>query len=168
MNGKSRLIAYLQENEVPYLLQHHSKAYTAEEVAASEHVPGRMMTKVVVVFAAEKMVLLVLSANDKVDLSKVALLFGTEDIRLADEAEFEKHFPDCEGGAMPPFGNLYNLPVYVDFSLAENEFIVFQACTHTDTIKIAYSSFEQLVNPVVADLIKEEELSFVLTIEATQ
>jgi len=151
MKGKERLEAYLRENGVPYESRHHPLAYTAQEVAAAEHVPGRMLTKVVMARADDRMVMLVLPAPHRVDLQKLKGLLGAKEIRLAREEEFVDLFPDCEVGAMPAFGNLYDVPVYADKALAEEETIVMQAGTHTDTISLRYADFQRLVKPTVAE-----------------
>src|SRR3990172_7193008 len=109
MNCKERLEAYLRENKVPFQVVHHPLAYTAQEVAAAEHVPGKMLAKVVMVFADGKLVMLALPAPYRVDLSKAAAALGAREARLAHEEEFAAAFPDCEVGAMPPFGNLYDV-----------------------------------------------------------
>ena len=152
MQCKDRLEAYLRENQVPFQMQHHARVFTAQEVAASEHIPGKMLAKVVMALADGRLLMVVLPAPDRVDLAKLGMLLNTRDVRLAQESEFAAAFPDCEVGAMPPFGNLYNLPVYVDTTLAEDETIVFQAGTHTDTMSMRYADFERLVRPTVADL----------------
>ena len=152
MQCKDRLEAYLRENQVPFQMQHHARVFTAQEVAASEHIPGKMLAKVVMALADGRLLMVVLPAPDRVDLAKLGMLLNTRDVRLAQESEFAAAFPDCEVGAMPPFGNLYNLPVYVDTTLAEDETIVFQAGTHTDTMSMRYADFERLVQPTVADL----------------
>ncbi len=151
MTCKEKVETYLRENGVPYQLQHHPTAYTAPEVAHVEHVPGKLVAKVVMVVAGGKMAMLVLPSSYRVDLPKVDSLLGTTDVRLAQENEFAPLFPECETGAEPPFGNLYGLPVYVDRSLAEDESIIFQAGTHTDTISTRYADFERLVKPIAAD-----------------
>lgn len=99
--------------------------------------------------------MLVLSAPQQVDLEKTTAALGVKEVRLADEAEFEDTFPDCEVGAMPPFGNLYGVPVYVEEALAEDERIVFRAGTHTDTMSVRYADFERLAEPVVTGLAQE-------------
>jgi len=152
MNSKDKLETYLRDNKIPYQVQHHPLAYTAQDVAASEHIPGKMLAKVVMVVADGKMVMLALPAPKRVDLAKVGATLGAKDVRLAGEEEFGVLFPDCEVGAMPPFGNLYGLPVCVDQALAEDEVIVFRAGTHTDTMSVKYADFERLVKPTVADL----------------
>ena len=151
MDCKERLEAFLRQNKIPFQVVHHPLAYTAQEVAAAEHVPGRMLAKVVMALADGKMVMLALPAPSRVDLAKAASTLGTKEVRLAHEEEFAAAFPDCEVGAMPPFGNLYDLPVFVDKALTEDEDIVFNAGTHTDTISMKYADYERLVKPAVGD-----------------
>jgi Ala-tRNA(Pro) deacylase len=151
MAGKERLEQYLQEHNVAFEEQHHPTAYTAQEVAAAEHVPGRLVAKCVIAVADGQMVMLVLPAVHQVDMARVAEMLGASEVRLAQEDEFADTFPDCEVGAMPPFGNLYQVPVYVDRSLAEDETIVFPAGTHTETLSMKYADFERLVSPLVGD-----------------
>ncbi len=150
--SKERLEAYLRDNKVPFEVHHHPLAYTAQAVAQTEHVPGKMVCKVVMAFADDHMVMLALPASYRVDLAKAAAAVGARDLRLAHEDEFATAFPDCEVGAMPPFGNLYGLPVYVDSALAEDERIIFQACTHTDTVAMAYVDYARTAKPKVADI----------------
>jgi Ala-tRNA(Pro) deacylase len=151
MGCRDRLEDYLRENGVPFEVQHHPMAFTAQEVAAAEHVPGKMLAKVVMVSADGEMAMLSLPAPYQVDLEKAGKMLGAEEARLAQEEEFEGAFPDCEVGAMPPFGNLYGLPVYVEEALAEDETIFFRAGTHTDTMSVGYADFERLVEPTVGD-----------------
>ena len=150
MDCKDRLEEYLRENTVPFQVQHHPRAVTAQEVAAAEHVPGEMLAKTVMVLADGEMVMLALPAPYQVDLEKAGEVLGAEEMRLVEEEEFENAFPDCEVGAMPLFGNLYDLPVYVEEALAEDETIFFRAGTHTDTMSVRYVDFEWLVEPTVA------------------
>ena len=150
MECRDRLENYLRENQVPFDELHHPRAVSAQEVAASEHVPGRMLAKTVMVLADGEMVMLALPAPYQVDLEKAAAALGVDEARLAEEEEFEDSFPDCEVGAMPPFGNLYGVPVYVEKTLAEDETIVFRSGTHTETMSVSYSDFERLVEPTVA------------------
>jgi Ala-tRNA(Pro) deacylase len=147
---RDRLENYLRENQVRFEEHHHPRAVSAQEVAASEHVPGRMLAKTVMVLADGEMVMLALPAPYQVDLEKAAAALGVDEVRLAEEEEFEDSFPDCEVGAMPPFGNLYGVPVYVEKTLAEDETIVFRSGTHTETMSVSYSDFERLVEPTVA------------------
>ena len=150
MECRDRLENYLRENQVPFEEQHHPRVVSAQEVAASEHVPGRMLAKTVMVLADGEMVMLALPAPYQVDLEKAAVALGVDEARLAEEPEFEDSFPDCEVGAMPPFGNLYSVPVYVEKTLAEDETMVFRSGTHTETMSVSYSDFERLVEPTVA------------------
>jgi Ala-tRNA(Pro) deacylase len=147
---RDRLENYLRENKIPFEEQHHPRAVSAQEVAASEHVPGRMLAKTVMVLADREMVMLALPAPYQVDLEKAAAALGVDEARLAEEEEFSNSFLDCEVGAMPPFGNLYGVPVYVEKTLAEDETIVFRSGTHTETMSVSYSDFERLVEPTVA------------------
>jgi Ala-tRNA(Pro) deacylase len=151
MECLERLTTYLREHHVPYQIQQHREAFTAQEVAASEHVPGRLVAKVVVIFADGQKALLVLPAPHRVNLAQAAQALGAAEVRLAHEEEFAANFPDCELGAMPPFGNLYGLPVYVDRSLTADDRLVCQAGTHTTTLTVAYPDFARLVEPVVLD-----------------
>ena len=151
MEYREKLEAYLRENRVPFELQHHARAFTAQEVAERGHVHGRQMTKVVIVVAGGSNVMLVLPAPSRVDLKLAAAALRVEDVRLAREDEFERAFPDCELGAMPPFGNLYGLRVVLDRALTVDETIYFQAGTHSDTMSLRYADFELLVRPTVAE-----------------
>jgi Ala-tRNA(Pro) deacylase len=150
MDCKERLENYLRENGVPFEAQHHPRAVTAQEVAATEHVPGRMFAKTVMALADEDMVMLVLPAPYHVNPEKAAGALDAGDFRLASEEQFRDAFSDCEVGAMPPFGNIYDVPVYVDEALAEDERIVFRAGSHTDTMSVRYADFEGLVKPTLS------------------
>jgi len=147
---RDRLENYLRENQVPFEEQHHPRAVTSQEVAASEHVPGRMLAKTVMVLADGEMVMLALPVPYQVDLEKATAALGVDEVPLAEEEEFEDTFSDCEVGAMPPFGNLYGVPIYVEKTLAEDETIVFRSGTHTETMSVSYSDFERLMEPTVA------------------
>ncbi len=160
MKCKDRLETYLRDNLVPYEVQHHPSAFTAQDVAASEHLPGRLVAKVVMLVANGKMVMLVLPAPGRVHLPEIGRILSSRDIRLAEEVEFAALFPDCEVGAMPPFGNIYNVPVYVDKDLARQKTIYFQVGTHTDTMSVRFADYEWLVKPIVATFSMEEALHF--------
>lgn len=151
MQCKDKLEECLREHQIPFEVQQHARAFTAQDVAASEHIPGKTVVKVVIVFADGRMVMLALPAPYRVDFSRVGAALGAKQVRLADEAALSAAFPDCEVGAMPPFGNLYHLPVYVDKRLAEDESIVFPVGTHTETMRLTYADFARLVNPTVAE-----------------
>lgn len=148
---KERLEQFLAEAAVPHTFQHHRSAFTAQEVAQSEHIPGRIVAKPVMVSAQGKLTMLVLPATEHADLTKATAALQAP-ARLLTEDEFRRAFPDCETGAMPVFGNLYGVPVVVDASLTENEAIVCQAGTHSETVRLAYRDFERLVHPLVADV----------------
>jgi Ala-tRNA(Pro) deacylase len=155
MTCNQKLEAYLHDQGVPFKRQQHSVAFTAHEVAASEHLPDDMVAKVVIVFADANMAMLVLPASQHVDLTKVAAELGAKQAWLANEHEFAAVFPDCDIGAMPPFGNLYDVPVYVDRTLTKDETIVFQAGTHTDTIRMGYANYARLAKPKVVDIVQK-------------
>lgn len=143
---------YLDEQRVHYATIMHSPAYTAQETAATVHVPGREVAKTVIVLLDEKPAMAVLPATRRLDLTALRKASGARRVALATETQFARLFPECEVGAMPPFGNLYHMPVYVAESLAEDEQIVFNACSHTELIRMAYADFERLVQPKVAKL----------------
>ena len=145
-----KLKEFLNREHVKYVSIQHSPAFTAQEIATSTHIKGRDLAKTVIVKVAGEMAMAVLPAHRKVVLSDLREMLGIDDVRLASEEEFKSLFPDCETGAMPPFGNLYGLKVYVDPSLSEELEIGFNAGTHTEVIKMSYSDFEQLVHPRVA------------------
>jgi Ala-tRNA(Pro) deacylase len=151
MSCREKLEAYLRENRVSFQVQHHARAFTAQEVAQREHVAGRLVAKVVILVADGKQAMLVLPAPVKVDLGRAARALGASEARLAHEHEFVAAFPDCEAGAMPPFGNLYDLPVWVERSLTADETIYFPVGTHADSMSLKYADFSRLVNPAVAD-----------------
>lgn len=146
-----RLKEYLNTHQIKYVSIQHSPAYTAQEVAASAHVSGRDFAKTVIVKIEEAPVMVVLPANRKVVLADLREILGADKARFATEEEFQKLFPDCEIGAMPPFGNLYGIEVCVAPSLAQETEIAFNAGTHTEIIKMAYRDFAQLVKPKVAN-----------------
>ncbi len=150
MDCRERLRSYLRENGVSFEEHQHPKRFTAQEVAAAEHLPGRMLAKPVMVLADGRLTLLVVEAPHRVDLDRAQAALGGGEVRLAREEEFAGAFPDCEPGAMPPFGNLYNVPVYVDRAVTTNDRIVFQAGTHAGTMSVRYADFERLTGPAVA------------------
>lgn len=151
MTIANRVRAHLEENDVPYRHSSHEPAYTAQEVAEAEHVPGRQVAKSVILTDGEAYVMAVLPATRKIRLDRIREAAGNESLRLATESEFGDLFPGCELGAMAPFGNLYDVPVFVDQALREDESITFNAGTHSDALTMAYGDFERLVEPAVAD-----------------
>ena len=153
MDCKDRLEAYFREHEVSFETATHSEAYTAQEVAAALHVSGHQLAKVVMLWAGDELTMTVVPASGRVDLRQAADVLGVDKVRLAREADFAGRFDDCRLGAMPPFGNLYDLAVVVDPALGELGDIVFSAGTYTESMKIAYDDFEQLVQPKVGKLV---------------
>lgn len=148
---KDKLIAYLAENRVPFQLTKHHQAFTAQETAAEQKVPGKEVAKVVIVKANGSLVMLVMPASYRIDFRKLFGVLANQDAGLAEEKEFAHVFPDCDTGAMPPLGNLYDIPVYVDKTLAEDKEIVFNAGTHEEAMRVRYDDYARLVKPVVAE-----------------
>ena len=151
MKIPKRLIECLGENKVSYDVLHHPEAVTAQRIAQAEHVKGRHHAKVVMAKSGDQHLMIVLPADHHIDLEKIEKAVG-KSVSLDNEKEFKPLFPDCAIGGMPPFGNLYGLPTYVDQSLAEQDYIVFEAGTHTDAIKMSYRDYEKIVKPKVNDL----------------
>ena len=147
---------YLDQQQVKYTVIEHSAAYTAQEIAASAHIPGRQLAKTVMVKIDDRLVMAVLPATSKVDFEQLKTAIGAYQVQLASEQEFKELFPDCEVGAMPPFGNLYGLNVVADSSLADEIVIAFCAGTHIELIQLSYQDFEDLANPQVVDFSKAE------------
>jgi len=144
-----KLKQYLDENQVKYVRVTHSPAFTAQEIAASAHIPGRELAKTVMVELDGHMAMAVLPASYQVDLETLRLLAGASRIDLASEDQFRSLFPDCEPGAMPPFGNLYGMAVYATESLTEDDEIAFNAGSHTELVRLAYADFARLVEPQI-------------------
>ncbi|MDZ7854317.1 MAG: YbaK/EbsC family protein [Halomonas sp.] len=142
-----RVTQFLDENGVKYFIQQHSPAYTAQEVAEAAHVPGRHFAKNVMVNVDGRLALAVLPASDRVDLQRLAQSLGAQSVELAKESAFSERFPDCEPGAMPPFGNLFDLEVFVSPHLAEADIIAFSAGSHHEVMQLAYGVFDRLVKP---------------------
>lgn len=149
MSISRTLNAYLDRERVHYDVLSHPEAFRALAIAHTLHTPEKEMAKVVIVKVRGRFVMMVLPARWNVDLRRLRTVFATHQVRLATEDEITGLFPDCELGAMPPFGNLYGLPVYVDQSLTEDEEIVFQAGTHSEAIRMRYWDFASLTFPVV-------------------
>lgn len=144
-----KLKEFLDQNRVKYVLIKHSPAFTAQEVAASAHISGRAMAKVVMIELDGNLAMAVLPANRKVVLQDLREVTGSDDVEFASEEMFRDRFPDCELGAMPPFGNLYGMEVFVALALVSNIEIAFNAGSHEEIIKLAYADFERLVKPYV-------------------
>lgn len=145
---------YLDQRKIKYLTITHSRAFTAQEVAECAHIPGNILAKTVVVEIDGQMAMAVVPANHRVRLDDLRALIHTDDVRLMREDEFRRHFPDCETGAIPPFGNLYEIPVFVDPELSDQGEIVFNAGSHTEAIRMRWEDFERLVKPRVAKFAK--------------
>lgn len=143
----NKLINYLDEHDKKYVVVKHSPAFTAQEVAASAHIPGKDMVKTVMVKANNEMKMVVLPSTHNVDFDSIEDVLGADDVELASEEEFEDMFPNCELGAMPPFGNFYEMDTLVAEALTEDEEIAFNAGTHKELVKMNYSDYEELVNP---------------------
>ncbi len=140
---------FLDEHKVKYTIISHSAAYTAQEIAESAHIPGRELAKTVVVDIDDKKAMVVQPATSMVNLGRLKKAIGATNVSLAEEKDFQNLFPDCEVGAMPPFGNLYGMDVYVSESLTLDDEIAFNAGSHTELIRLAYSDFASLVEPKV-------------------
>jgi Ala-tRNA(Pro) deacylase len=147
-----KLRDYLDNHHVKYITISHSPAYTAQTIAQSAHIPGKDLAKTVIVKLDDGYAMAVLPASHKVDLDYLKRGVAAKDVALADESEFESLFPDCELGAMPPFGNLYDMDVYVAEELTGDEEIAFNAGTHTELVQMAYKDFASLVEPKVISL----------------
>jgi len=142
-----KLKTFLDKNNVKYVTVKHSRAYTSQEIAAAAHICGKELAKTVMINIEGKMAMAVLPASYHINFESLEDIFGTTKVSLASESEFKYLFPDSEVGAMPPFGNLYDLEVYVAESLTEDEEIAFNAGSHTELIKLKYADFERLVEP---------------------
>lgn len=146
----AQLIDFLQQDGVQYETIRHDPAFTAQEVAAAAHVPGGELAKTVMVKLDGKMAMAVLPASRHIDLELLKAATGASEVAIASEAEFQSIFPSCELGAMPPFGNLWNMPVWMDASLTDDPEIAFAAGTHTELVRLPRKEYERLVGPIVA------------------
>lgn len=144
-----RLQDLLDGQNVKYTVLSHSVAFTAQEVAASTHIPGKEIAKCVVFWMDGTMALAVLPGSRMIDFTLLKKGTGARDVEIAGESEFSEAFPDCELGAMPPFGQLFNMPTFVDASLAEDKDIAFNAGTHRDLVRMRYEEYERAVRPRV-------------------
>ena len=144
-----RLHEFLDSHQVKYLKIEHSPAYTAQEIAAVTHTPGRELAKSIIVKIDGKIVRAVLPASRRINFNRLKQITRAKTAELATEGEFEELFPDCQLGAMPPFGNLYDIDVFVDESLVDDEEIAFNACNHHELIRLAFKDFKKLVDPKI-------------------
>ena len=138
---------FLDKNNIKYVTVKHSLAFTAQEIAASAHIKGKELAKSVLIKIDGKLAMCVLPAANKINFDSLKEYFNGKNVRLANEIEFQDKFPECEVGAMPPFGNLYGIDVYVEESLSKDEDIAFNACSHTELFQMGFKDFERLVKP---------------------
>lgn len=143
---------FLDNHHVKYVSVTHAPGFTTQEVAAAAHISGKQMAKTVIVKIGSQLAMVVLPANEHVNFTALKNATGASQVDLAKESDFKSKFPECELGAMPPFGNLYNMPVYVSNHLGEYEQIAFNAGSHSELIKLSYHDFMKLVNPEVVTL----------------
>lgn len=145
-----KLKEFLDANKIKYVTIRHSTAYTAQETAASAHIPGKELAKTVVLRVDGRMTIAVLPASHRLDLPLLKKAVGARDVEIAHEADFRDMFPGCDTGAMPPFGNLYGMDVLVDELLAANAEIAFNACSHSELVKLKYDDYVKLAKPRIA------------------
>lgn len=143
-----RVTRYLDEHDVKYVIMQHSPAFTAQEIAEAVHVTGRHFAKCVVVKVDGRLAMAVLPASDRVDLHRLAQSVGATSVELAREEDFQDSLPDCDVGAMPPFGNLFGMEVFVSPHLTAADLIAFNAGSHTEVMQLPYEAFARLVNPI--------------------
>lgn len=140
---------FLENHHVKYMSINHSPGYTAQEIAAAAHISGKQFAKTVIVKLGNQLAMVVLPANEHVNFAALKEAAGVSTADLARESDFKGKFPECEVGAMPPFGNLYDMPVFVSNHLGEYEQIIFNAGSHSELMKLAYRDFERLVHPKI-------------------
>jgi len=148
----SRLRQFLDSYNIKYVVISHSVAYTAGGIAALTHIPGKELAKTVIVRVDDKLAMAVVSASQHVDLELLKAATNARTVQLATEDAFKDRFPDCETGAMPPFGNLYGMDVFADESLARDKDIAFNAGSHRELVRLAWEDFEKLVHPKLMKL----------------
>ena len=144
-----KLVEFLDKNEIRYVNVTHSTAFTAQDVAESAHIPGKEMAKTVIVWMDGAMAMVVLPASSMIDFNKLKEVSGAASVELASESEFKDRFPECEVGAMPPFGSLFNIRVFADRLLSEDREISFNAGSHHELIRLSYAEYERLVKPAI-------------------
>jgi len=148
----SKLREFLDSHNIKYLVISHSLAYTAQGVAALAHVSGKKLAKTVIVKIDGVLAMTVIPASEHVDLDRLRVLTGAQAVEIASERDFKDAFPDCETGAMPPFGNLYDMSVYADASLGDYEEITFSAGTHRELVRMNWKDMVRLTNPTISHL----------------
>ena len=147
-----KLQDYLDQHDIQYVTISHSPAYTAQRIAELTRIPGKELAKTVIVKVDDKLAMAVLPASRRVNLKHLQEAIGADEVTLSSETEFNELFPDCEVGAMPPFGNLYDMGVYVAEQLTEDDEIAFNAGSHSELVKMSYNDFANLVTPQVVSL----------------
>lgn len=145
------IIEYLKKNGVYFELIEHAPAFSAHDVAVASHVQDKDLAKTLIVKAGDRFLMVVLPADHRLDEHLLESIVKAKRVHLAHEDELKPIFPDCELGAMPPFGNLYAVPVYMDKSLADDANIAFNACSHSKSIRLKMADYVRLVNPTVAE-----------------
>lgn len=148
----SRLKEFLDEHRIQYVVISHSVAYTANGIAALTHIPGKELAKTVIVKIDNALAMAVISASQHVDLALLKAATAAKTVEIATEDEFKDRFPDCETGAMPPFGNLYGISVFADEDLSRDKEIAFNAGSHRELVRLAWEDFERLVHPKLMKL----------------
>ena len=143
------LTEYLDQNNIPYTVITHSPAYTAQGIAGLTHISGKELAKTVIVNLDRKLVMAVLPANYHVDLAALKRAMKARTVALASEEDFRNRFDGCETGAMPPFGNLFGVPVFADENLAQDKEIAFNAGTHRELIRMAWDDYKRLAEPMI-------------------
>ena len=147
----AHISVFLDSRHIPYQAFSHSRAYTAQGTAQAQHLSGKRLAKVVMIIANDqKPIMAVVPASHRVDLEQLGQVLNMNGIRLATEEEFKDLFPECELGAMPPFGNIYHMEVWIDEKLKSYPAISFNAGTHAEIIQMAFADFDRLVQPKVA------------------
>lgn len=142
-----RIKEFLDGNKVEYSVISHPPAYTAQEVAASAHIPGRDLAKTVIVQVDGTLAMAVVPASREVDMVLLRKAAGAQRVGLADKSEFATRFEGCKLGTMPPFGNLFGMGTYMDRELAKEEYIAFNAGTHTDVIAMRFNDYRRVAHP---------------------
>ena len=148
-----RLKELFDDAKVSYEVYNHPLAYTAQEIAARQHFSGKEMAKVVMLEVDDRLMMGVIPGSQKINLNTVKASLGAKQVRLATEDEFISRFPECEVGAMPPFGHLFGVPVLVDPALEKDDVIYFNAGNHVQTVRLSYKDFARLVKPQIASLV---------------
>ena len=144
-----KLKEFLDSHKVKYVSMSHSPAFTSQEIAAAAHISGKQLAKTVIIKVDGRLAMVVIPANDQVNFTKLRDVTGTSGVDLASESEFKDKFSGCEVGAMPPFGNLYDMPVFVSSELSQQDHILFNAGSHSELMQLSYGDFERLVKPKV-------------------